>query len=67
MLSIYFLETAHYKGSIKGNEEAPAINIPDEKINEIYQISVNACCELNYEGAGTLEFLYENGEFSSLK
>ena len=44
-------------------EEAPAINIPDEKINEIYQISVSACCELNYEGAGTLEFLYENGEF----
>ena len=44
-------------------EEAPAINIPSEKLNEIQNICVKACEEINYEGAGTLEFLYENGQF----
>ena len=44
-------------------EEAPAINIPIEKLEEIQKISVEACKSLKYEGAGTLEFLYENGQF----
>lgn len=44
-------------------EEAPAANIPLEKLEEIHRISVQACRELKYEGAGTLEFLYENEEF----
>lgn len=44
-------------------EEAPAANIPLEKLEEIHRISVQACQELKYEGAGTLEFLYENEEF----
>ena len=44
-------------------EEAPAINIPIEKLEEIQKISVDACKSLKYEGAGTLEFLYENGQF----
>jgi len=44
-------------------EEAPAANIPLEKLEEIHRISVQACQELKYEGAGTLEFLYENDEF----
>lgn len=44
-------------------EEAPAANIPLEKLEEIHGISVQACQELKYEGAGTLEFLYENEEF----
>lgn len=44
-------------------EEAPALNIPKEKLDEIHNICVRACEEINYEGAGTLEFLYENGQF----
>ena len=44
-------------------EEAPALNIPKEKLDEIQNICVKACEEMNYEGAGTLEFLYENGQF----
>tara|TARA_B100000886_G_scaffold27991_1_gene17710 strand:+ start:4057 stop:5409 length:1353 start_codon:yes stop_codon:yes gene_type:complete len=44
-------------------EEAPAANIPLEKLEEIHRISVQACQELKYEGAGTLEFLYENEKF----
>jgi len=44
-------------------EEAPAKNLPKDKLEEIQQICVKACSELKYEGAGTLEFLYENNEF----
>ena len=44
-------------------EEAPAGNIPETKLHEIQQISVNACKQMKYEGAGTMEFLYENEEF----
>ena len=44
-------------------EEAPAKNIPLAKLTEIQDICVKACAELKYEGAGTLEFLYEDGEF----
>ena len=44
-------------------EEAPAKNLNQEKLDEIQNICVKACSELNYKGAGTLEFLYENNEF----
>jgi acetyl-CoA carboxylase biotin carboxylase subunit len=44
-------------------EEAPAKNIPLDKLTEIQELCVKACAELKYEGAGTLEFLYEDGEF----
>ena len=44
-------------------EEAPALNISKEKLDEIQNICVRACEEMNYKGAGTLEFLYENGQF----
>ncbi len=44
-------------------EEAPALNVPKEKLDEIQNICVKACKEMNYAGAGTLEFLYENGQF----
>ena len=44
-------------------EEAPALNISKEKLDEIQNICVRACKEMNYKGAGTLEFLYENGQF----
>ncbi|MBB4076915.1 acetyl-CoA carboxylase biotin carboxylase subunit [Bartonella fuyuanensis] len=44
-------------------EEAtsPALNETERK--KIGLIVANACAQLGYRGAGTIEFLYENGEF----
>ncbi|MCF6345680.1 MAG: acetyl-CoA carboxylase biotin carboxylase subunit [Thiomicrorhabdus sp.] len=44
-------------------EEAPAPGITDEQRAEIGAACVNACLDINYRGAGTFEFLYENGRF----
>lgn len=44
-------------------EEAPAPGITTEQRNRIGTACVNACVEIGYRGAGTFEFLYENGEF----
>lgn len=44
-------------------EEAPAPGISDKLRNEIGKIVVNACCSLKYRGAGTFEFLYQDGAF----
>lgn len=44
-------------------EEAPAPGITAEQRATIGALCVKACQELNYRGAGTLEFLYEQGKF----
>ncbi len=44
-------------------EEAPAPGISDELREAIGQSCVNACIEMGYRGAGTFEFLFEDGEF----
>jgi len=44
-------------------EEAPAIGLTDKQRKKIGQRCVDACKLLKYRGAGTFEFLYENGEF----
>ena len=44
-------------------EEAPAINIDEEKRQEIYAKCIEACRKLNYVSAGTFEFLYEENNF----
>lgn len=44
-------------------EEAPAPGITQKQREEIGASCVKACLELGYRGAGTFEFLYENGEF----
>ncbi|MBB6055081.1 acetyl-CoA carboxylase biotin carboxylase subunit [Tolumonas osonensis] len=44
-------------------EEAPAPGITEEMRRYIGERCVQACIEINYRGAGTFEFLYENGEF----
>ena len=44
-------------------EEAPAPGITEEQRQRIGKRCVNACKEIGYRGAGTFEFLYENGEF----
>ncbi len=44
-------------------EEAPAPGIPEEKRQQMGSRCVQACTELGYLGAGTFEFLYQDGEF----
>ncbi|ARN73545.1 acetyl-CoA carboxylase biotin carboxylase subunit [Oceanicoccus sagamiensis] len=44
-------------------EEAPAPGIPDDIREGVYSACVNACIEIGYRGAGTFEFLYEDGAF----
>ncbi len=44
-------------------EEAPAPHITLKERVRIGERCVEACRRINYRGAGTFEFLYENGEF----
>lgn len=44
-------------------EEAPAPDIPRRLIDRIGERCADACKKIGYRGAGTFEFLYENGEF----
>ncbi len=44
-------------------EEAPAPHIAPRYISRIGDRCADACRRINYRGAGTFEFLYENGEF----
>jgi acetyl-CoA carboxylase biotin carboxylase subunit len=44
-------------------EEAPAPGIPEDVRQEVATACVNACIEIGYRGAGTFEFLYEDGGF----
>lgn len=44
-------------------EEAPAPGISEEVRRDIGERCANACREIGYRGAGTFEFLYENGQF----
>ena len=44
-------------------EEAPAPGITEEQRQRIGEACVKACLDIGYRGAGTFEFLYENGEF----
>ncbi|MDH5217766.1 MAG: acetyl-CoA carboxylase biotin carboxylase subunit [Gammaproteobacteria bacterium] len=44
-------------------EEAPAPGITEEVRRRIGERCAEACRKIGYRGAGTFEFLYENGEF----
>ena len=44
-------------------EEAPAPGITEEEREKIGSVCVEACKRIRYEGAGTFEFLYDEGEF----
>ena len=44
-------------------EEAPAPGIARRLIERIGERCADACRKMGYRGAGTFEFLYENGEF----
>ena len=44
-------------------EEAPALGISHELRNKMGKICADACIRIGYRGAGTFEFLYQDGEF----
>ena len=44
-------------------EEAPASNLDDESLQNTLNSCIKLCKDINYEGVGTLEFLYENNTF----
>ena len=44
-------------------EEAPAPGISRRLVEKIGERCASACRKMGYRGAGTFEFLYENGEF----
>ena len=44
-------------------EEAPAPGIPQELRDTVAESCIKACIEIGYRGAGTFEFLYEDGGF----
>ncbi|KFN49202.1 acetyl-CoA carboxylase biotin carboxylase subunit [Arenimonas composti] len=44
-------------------EEAPAPGITPEQRAEIGRVCTEACIRIGYRGAGTFEFLYEDGRF----
>ena len=44
-------------------EEAPAIGLDEEALNKTFNACINLCKEMQYEGVGTIEFLYENNQF----
>ncbi|MCT8469479.1 acetyl-CoA carboxylase biotin carboxylase subunit [Chromohalobacter canadensis] len=44
-------------------EEAPAPHLEPQAREDVFKACIDACIEINYRGAGTFEFLYENGQF----
>jgi acetyl-CoA carboxylase, biotin carboxylase subunit len=44
-------------------EEAPALGITPEQREEMIERLIRACQDIGYRGAGTFEFLFENGRF----
>jgi acetyl-CoA carboxylase biotin carboxylase subunit len=48
-------------------EETTAVNIPRAAISKIGKICTDACKQLGYTGAGTFEFLYQDGSFSFIE
>ncbi|MGD9659886.1 MAG: acetyl-CoA carboxylase biotin carboxylase subunit [Porticoccaceae bacterium] len=44
-------------------EEAPAPGIPDDVRQGVFDSCVKACIDIGYRGAGTFEFLYEDGNY----
>jgi acetyl-CoA carboxylase biotin carboxylase subunit len=44
-------------------EEAPAPHIPEQIRQQVAESCVQACKQMAYRGAGTFEFLYEDGGF----
>jgi len=48
-------------------EETPSPILNDEIRNDLFKKTVNMVSQIGYEGAGTVEFIYENGQFYFLE
>ncbi len=48
-------------------EETPSPILNDEIRNDLFQKTVNMVSKIGYEGAGTVEFIYEKGKFYFLE
>lgn len=44
-------------------EEAPAPHLDETARQDVFDACVKACIDINYRGAGTFEFLYEDGHY----
>ncbi len=44
-------------------EEAPALGVSQAARRKLLTVCVKACTEVDYRGAGTMEFLYQDGRF----
>jgi acetyl-CoA carboxylase biotin carboxylase subunit len=44
-------------------EEAPAPGVDEQARQTVFESCINACNEIGYRGAGTFEFLYEDGHY----
>ena len=48
-------------------EEAPAVAIPAEVRDRMHRAAIDAALAVHYRGAGTIEFLFQDGEFYFLE
>ena len=44
-------------------EEAPALDIDQAALEKTLEACLELCINIQYSGVGTLEFLYEDGQF----
>ena len=44
-------------------EEAPALDINEDALKKTLEACLRLCVDIKYSGVGTLEFLYEDGDF----
>ena len=52
-----------YKRHQKLIEETPSPVLNDKIRKDLFEKTVKMVEQINYEGAGTIEFIYENGKF----
>ncbi len=66
-LSLYERECSLQRRHQKIIEEAPAPNLPDVLRNDLYEAARKLAKHINYESAGTVEFLVQDNDFYFLE